>query len=291
MKTIRRTISFALSLIFVMSIGSSALAAGSVNSPLDDVYSQFDPDIYILDEYGNRVETDVFIGLPDDSVMPTSVDSTAYFDSYVRFNSVTASITETKITMNITVLKVLPSGSTCTIGYEFPATYRLPSKYVSIPKTTGTYNVVVDRMAIIGRVNIGGNFTARDYSEHKQFQSYVFYPTNVTTERHIVTQAEASASFVASKIPGAIVLFSLADSPFVELIPQVLKGFTLATGFLTALSIPIPKGIPIRAGNVVITETYYTSTALVIHTIVYDDVDHENKHAIDYEGEIRFNYA
>ena len=208
----------------------------------------------IFDEYMSRLEN-----CPE---IERNAQVRALLDQYLRVNSV--SYSRPVMTINYTILAIVPSGASLVLGYEFPAVTRTSGETIQLSgKSTGTYTKTFNVRGLICAVRASSIFTARDYSASQVYATYN-YTSDRYTDYHIVSAAEAIGNWaVSTLVPGAIILM-FPGSRTAKLTAKAITIGGATLSLFAAANITLGPPLP-QAGYYVETVTWYENNRMYVH--------------------------
>ena len=229
------------------------LSDAELLSAIKFAHTSADVDL-LFDEYLDRISL-----LPEDV---QKVQFRALADQYLRVNSV--SYSGRLMTINYSILSVVPSGASLTLGYEFPAVTRTNGSSIQLmQKAVGTYVQTFNVPNLICSVRASSTFTARNYSDTKVYATYN-YTSGKYTDYHTVSTTEAVGYWtVVTLVPG-IILTMYPTSALAKLAAKSITVGSAVVSLVNSTNVSIGPPTP-QAGQYVETVTWYENNRLYIN--------------------------
>ena len=149
-------------------------------------------------------------------------------DNYVTANSTT--MTSSTVTVNYTVKAILPSGASLRVGYEYPASVRVPGTFAAVQSATGTYTKSFPGPFLSCQMRAVFKFSANSYSENKVLKTFM----NVRggSAGRVVTAGDAAIGYIVLTITSIVVTLKFPGT-----LSTLYMGATVPAGLnLTSLS-------------------------------------------------------
>ena len=141
----------------------------------------------------------------DGRSLSASLTSSSLLSTYVRSNSVTTS--SSSISVNYTVLAIIPSGASIYVGYIYPASTRTSGGSSLSSRSKGTYTKSFSGPFLPCDIRVQFKMTASSYSETKPLKTYINLTGN-STESFEITQSHVNANQINVNIAAIALIFA-----------------------------------------------------------------------------------
>jgi hypothetical protein len=147
----------------------------------------------------------------DGRSLSASLTSSSLLNTYVRSNSVTTS--SSSISVNYTVLAIIPSGASIYVGYIYPASTRTSGGSSLSSRSKGTYTKSFSGPFLPCGVRVQFKMTASSYNETKALKTYINL-TGSSTKSFEITQSHVNANTINATISNVAIILIGSGSSF-----------------------------------------------------------------------------
>ena len=141
----------------------------------------------------------------DGRSLSASLTSSSLLSTYVRSNSVTTS--SSSISVNYTVLAIIPSGASIYVGSIYPASTRTSGGSSLSSRSKGTYTKSFSGPFLPCDIRVQFKMTASSYSETKPLKTYINLTGN-STKSFEITQSHVNANQINVNIAAIALIFA-----------------------------------------------------------------------------------